>query len=679
MTIRSPLEIVRRAAGAGRGWVVSLKGTLDERLSHSGFVEGLDTAVVFDLDGVTRVTSFGVRDWVHGLKALQADTYAFINCRPSLVSQFNMVAKFGGKGTLVSLFAPYSCDECGAEKEVLIDLRLDHQKVARGEVPVVDCDACSSKTEFDDWPSQYFAYAASRPRPALPPRLRQLVEWASRGTTNRTPGEDAEGVVTTVEVASDGNVIVKRYLEGSEGYVLFDMRGVTNASPEGLAALFASLDPSKHYLLGCVPIEHFGAFRAFGNATPLAVIASVLLRAPCMACGETRPVELDNAQLAEACTKGATTLVCPYCGAREEWAPPAAIAMSGAGVFLRHVAERLATPNIARLIAAGWAVERSTQFYGDFEKLKRLGTGGMAEVFLARKRGPEGFQKDAVLKLILPSLAEDQTVIAMFLQEARVAALISHPNVVQTYDLGRKGETYFITMEYVDGWDLAAVLKTLQRRHLAMPIAIACRVVSDICAGLQAAHSLRARDGESLGVVHRDVSPHNVLLSHEGMVKLTDFGVAKVTRSVVQSEPGLPKGKMSYMAPEQLFDDQDETGPSTDVFGAGIVLFECLTGSPSLPPRERLRHGAGHPAGRGATRVDASPRRAARPRRDRGARDRTRFRRTLCERERVPRGPRGGARRDGRHHHAERYRAMARGAHGRGSEHRAQHRPGAVG
>jgi serine/threonine protein kinase len=219
----------------------------------------------------------------------------------------------------------------------------------------------------------------------------------------------------------------------------------------------------------------------------------------------------------------------------------------------------------------------STQQFGKYVLQRRLAEGGMAEVFLAKQTGMEGFEKLVVVKRILPQLCSDDSFVKMFLNEARVAARLNHPNVVQIFDLGKLGEQYFIAMEYVHGEDLRTLIKTADERKRRPNHGLACRVLADTLAGLHYAHTRVGADGKPLGLVHRDVSPQNVLVTYEGSVKLVDFGIAKATREVgaAQTQAGLLKGKYAYMAPEQARGQKLDA--RSDVFCIGVLLWELTT------------------------------------------------------------------------------------------------------
>ena len=203
----------------------------------------------------------------------------------------------------------------------------------------------------------------------------------------------------------------------------------------------------------------------------------------------------------------------------------------------------------------------------------------MAEVFLARAEGPGGFSKQLVVKRILPHLVSDPSFVAMFLGEARLAALLNHPNVVQTFDFGEAGGAYFLTMEFIDGPNLRTVLDAARAgRGPPLSQALSARVVASCCEGLAYVHALAdPQTGAPLGLVHRDISPENLLVSRTGVVKVVDFGIAKAVGQANKTKTGAVKGKLSYMAPEQL--SSETLDGRADVYALGVVLYELLTGA----------------------------------------------------------------------------------------------------
>ncbi|HET7291103.1 MAG TPA: serine/threonine-protein kinase, partial [Vicinamibacteria bacterium] len=213
--------------------------------------------------------------------------------------------------------------------------------------------------------------------------------------------------------------------------------------------------------------------------------------------------------------------------------------------------------------------------YGPYTLLERIATGGMAEVFKAKRTGVEGFEKVVAVKRILHHLSDNKEFVEMFIDEAKVVAGLGHPNIVQIFDLGKLDETYFIAMEYVHGRDLRTILRRAKDRGLRVPLDLAAYAVSRVCAALDHAHKRKDDQGRPLKIVHRDVSPQNILISFEGDVKLTDFGIAKAAHKATSTDKGALRGKLLYMSPEQASGLPMDR--RSDVFSVGIVLYEMIT------------------------------------------------------------------------------------------------------
>ncbi len=213
---------------------------------------------------------------------------------------------------------------------------------------------------------------------------------------------------------------------------------------------------------------------------------------------------------------------------------------------------------------------------GKYKLVRLIASGGMAEVYLARQAGAAGFEKLVCLKRILPHLARDKQFVEMFLNEARLAARLDHPNIVSILDLGEANGNYFIAMEFIDGPSLRAAAKRALERGERLPIPEIVKIVSMAAAGLHYAHELTDAGGKPLGLVHRDISPDNVLVHRNGAAKVVDFGIAKAANSSSSTRTGTLKGKVAYMPPEQLRGDPLDR--RTDVFALGVVLYELLAG-----------------------------------------------------------------------------------------------------
>jgi len=216
------------------------------------------------------------------------------------------------------------------------------------------------------------------------------------------------------------------------------------------------------------------------------------------------------------------------------------------------------------------------QTLGGYRILSHLTKGGMGSLYVARKDGPGGFQRDVVLKVVHQELSIDDEFVRLFLQEARLSALIRHPNVVHVEDLGQQGRTYFIVMELFDGVSLSRVLKRMRKREREFPVPVAVYVGRCVADGLHAAHRTTDRQGRALEIVHRDATPHNILVGRDGHVKLIDFGIAKARNATVYTQKGMVRGKIAYLAPEQVWGKAVDR--RTDIYALGALMYEMLAG-----------------------------------------------------------------------------------------------------
>src|SRR5262245_16678974 len=223
--------------------------------------------------------------------------------------------------------------------------------------------------------------------------------------------------------------------------------------------------------------------------------------------------------------------------------------------------------------------------FGKYTLIKKIGTGGMAEVFLARTTVAQGLNKTLVIKKIHTAYARSRQFVAMFVDEAKIALGLNHPNIIQVFDFGAVGDTFFLAMEYVEGLDLLRLLQEAAKARLRLPYGLSAYIVQQLAKGLDYAHRKTDEFGQPLAIVHRDISPQNVLLSWDGGVKIVDFGIARARD--VHEEEGVIKGKFAYMSPEQARGEPVDC--RSDVFAAGIVLYELVCARP-------LFHGKGKEA-----------------------------------------------------------------------------------
>jgi serine/threonine protein kinase len=213
--------------------------------------------------------------------------------------------------------------------------------------------------------------------------------------------------------------------------------------------------------------------------------------------------------------------------------------------------------------------------YGPYHLVEKVASGGMAEVFRAKRTGVEGFEKVLAVKRILPHLSDNKEFVDMFVDEAKMVAGLTHPSIVQIFDLGKIERTYFIAMEYVHGRDLRTILRRAKDKGIRVPLDLSVLIVSRVCAALEYAHRKKDEAGRSLKIVHRDISPQNILIAFEGDVKLTDFGIAKATTKATSTDRGALRGKLLYMSPEQAWGKLMDK--RSDIFSLGVVFYEMIT------------------------------------------------------------------------------------------------------
>lgn len=214
--------------------------------------------------------------------------------------------------------------------------------------------------------------------------------------------------------------------------------------------------------------------------------------------------------------------------------------------------------------------------FGKYIILRRLAVGGFGEIFLARQTGAAGFDRPVILKRLLPDLAEDEEAIASFLEEARIAATLNHPNIVAIYEVSELRGAPFIAMEYIDGETVAAILTALQKAKGRISFPVAARIIHDAAVALHHAHEARGREGRPLGLIHRDVSPQNLMVRSDGVTKVVDFGIAKLADRTQRTAAGALKGKLRYMSPEQL--RGEALDHRADQFSLGVTFWEMCTG-----------------------------------------------------------------------------------------------------
>ena len=601
-------------ASDGDAGLLTIAGLVDERFAGFGDVGAIKTLVI-DVSGIERMTSFGVRQWLRGMDALPkslTDIYLF-GCPTFFVDQLNMVLNFAGTCKVLTVLAPYTCPSCGVESSETIDVLALRSTLAK-DPPEKTCSKCGGKLQFDEMPESYFAFATKCGALSLQPAAARILAtrglYASSDTASEKPPKVIKlihGSVTYFHIVGTIGALFRArpFLVGAEGEVVIDLAEVTRFELGGqkewrrlikslasqvssitlvdvgetlLSAAGDTLSLARHIAVASllVPFECQECHRVSQESENLATMnwPIKIEDRVCTTCGGTRRSKLSMDSLAPL-QKASTRPLPASAKVVESRSELLSRALTDANVAQAGVNERQTTVNDTVL--------------GNYRIIRRLSAGGMAEVFLAKQIGFGGFEKPVAIKRIQNKLLENRhQTIELFLNEAKIAGRLTHPNIVQVLDVGEEGGALYLAMEFVHGRDLRDVVKTLQKQDAVMPLAEALYVAREVAKALHYAYWSNDMSGKRLSVVHRDVSPHNVILGYDGTVKLLDFGVAM--SAITENAQSLIVGKWTYMSPETTLHGQ--TDHRSDLFSLGVILYLLCSGQnpfTGAEPKEIVR------------------------------------------------------------------------------------------
>ncbi len=597
--------------------LVNVVGLVDEHFRGFGNFGDATRTVILDVSGMTRMTSFGVRQWLKGMDALPksiAELY-LLGCPTFFVDQLNMVLNFGGAAQVLTVVAPYTCPSCGVESGETIDVLADRAALAKGGTPAKECTRCGGQLEFDETPESYFSFVSKYAASSLPAATATLLASQGLYTAVDVGSEKppriiklVHGVVTYFRIiGSVGSMFRARpLLVGAEGEVVIDLAEVDRFDPLGQGEWRRLLKTLANQVPAVTIVDIDDSFLAVaGDSIAIArniAVWSVRVPYRCDDCGRVsaQSYELEGASWPFHFAEH----VCSTCGGvtqsvlpserlalvqKASNTPPAA---SVKVIKQREeiLSRALTDANVAQA-GEGATASLSTDdtILGKYKIVRRLSEGGMAEVFLAKQVGIGGFEKPVALKRIQRQLLETRHLaIDMFLNEAKIAGRLMHPNIVQVLDVGEVGGALYLAMEYVRGKDLREIIKELRQQRSRMQLGDACFIVREVAQALHHAYWSTDMAGNRLSVVHRDVSPHNIIISFDGTVKLLDFGVAM--SSVTEQSETMVVGKSMYMSPEHT--TNQNVDHRSDLFSLGIVLYLLCTGTmpfSGADPREIIR------------------------------------------------------------------------------------------
>ena len=579
--------------------LVTVSGLIDERFPGFGDLPAVKTAVI-NVAGIHRMNSFGVRQWLNAMDAVPksiTDMY-LLGCPTVFVDQLNMVLNFGGQAKVLTAIAPYMCPACQIESAETIDVLANRATLTR-EAPQKYCSQCGGRLEFDETPQSYFTFATKYGATSVQPAAAALLQAQRLYVSADAPVERPPRIIKLVHgavtyfriIGSIGSMFRARpLLVGAEGEVVIDLAEVDRFDPSGQKEWRRLIKSLAAQVTSVTLVDVNEAFLGIAGDT-LTIARNVSLASLLVpyACVDCRRVAHESEALLGMKWPTFEDRVCSTCGGTTrcqlssaamvpfQKASTAAPPASAKVVELRNelLSRALTDANVAQ---AGGSVTVTTGdvVLGKYQIVRRLSQGGMAEVFLAKQIGIGGFEKAVAIKRIQNKLLESRhRAIELFLNEAKIAARLTHPNIVQVLDVGEDSGALFLAMEYVHGKDLRDLVKKLQKDHGVMPLAEACYVIREVALALHYAYWSTDMSGKRLSVVHRDVSPHNVILGYDGTVKLLDFGVAM--SAITEHEKQLIVGKWTYMSPETTTTGQSDH--RSDLFSLGVVLYLLCSGA----------------------------------------------------------------------------------------------------
>nr|WP_217440746.1 MULTISPECIES: serine/threonine-protein kinase [unclassified Myxococcus] len=579
---------------------VRIAGVIDETFPLTSTHPELTGLLVVDLGRVERISSFGVRRWIEFAAKLPPGALGLyvVHAPPVVVDQLNMVEGFAGVARVLSVLAPYTCRTCNEDRMRVVNLVDEAQVIAEERAPEHTCPVCSNPLEFADLPSEFFDYARRQQFGTVDPVVMRYLRASMPTEQSELPQhlKIVQDDVTFISLASTlkGDLNVRRLASGLEGRAAFDFSHVSKVEPEALPKLEQVLDTAAQgaqVVLCRVPPPVLAVLARSSKLMP-GRLATLWLPCECRNCGQVSHQRIQAHEYLAQLRAHQTTISieCPICGGSAQVPHMPQLQGFLARVQLtdrplediealepRALSQYLfGSTNIDPQANKGSPTDISNSLGSTkLNIIRRLGQGGMAEVFLAKQVGVKGFEKFVVMKKILPQFAQNPEFVDMLFAEARANARLTHPNVVQTFDVGVSDGVAYILMEYVRGPDMKRLVNELRRKGMALPLEHALRIVAEVAAGLHYAHAYVDPAGIPHPVVHRDVSPHNVLISLDGAIKLSDFGIAKVAGEE-NTQAGVLKGKISYISPEAA--SGRTLDARNDVFALGVVLFELLTG-----------------------------------------------------------------------------------------------------
>ncbi|MEZ0310765.1 MAG: serine/threonine protein kinase [Myxococcota bacterium] len=545
--------------------------------------------LILDLSRVSGVSSFGVREWVRAVRESAEKTRIwYVAASPRMTDQFNMIAGFDGGGTLLSFYGNYLCPECNNETPAMFDVQLDAASFTSDNAPVRQCRICGRHAELDDIPEALFEYAGSHPVSEVAPDVAAFLKgpqyWAEVAPGDRFAIRKLRAAdATTYDIHGIIDVGFSLDSVSSElgDVVSLSLPHVQHIDPTSGTArwieVVGKLKRDRKVRLVAVPPVFLRRVMDSSAMVAGCEISSVVYPTKCAQCQYKALLQIDPRNAFDQTTLARTK--CRNCNGgplltRCDFSDITAMhnfvlrSRSASVGRPEHAAPREAPSERQESDLPAFLAQSSPSRY---EPLCKIGEGGMSDVYLVRQHGAVGFRRLVVIKVIRSEFLTDDRLVRMFIDEARLAARLDHPNIIRVHDLGRGGGAFFMVMDFLHGRSVSEALFQTAKQNVTWPPALAATIVADLCSALARAH---IPDASGKALVHRDVTPANVILRFDGLVKLIDFGLAGYQHFAKDaSRAGQVVGNFAYLAPEAL--NEQEATPQLDIWGAGLILA-CL-------------------------------------------------------------------------------------------------------
>lgn len=567
-----------------QGALIQLNGRIDETFDVATLFNATPKTLIFDLEGVSQITSFGIQAWRTAMSTLNCSELLFINVQPAMMTQFNSVPLFAGKGHIITFLAPYRCHACQIDVSRVIDLRFESNAVTQESPPEVMCPQCQRMADFDDIPDLYFLYVSRTQVPVLSHTALSLLREYTLSPSPIRVSKEIIGNCTVVWLAGSFTYVrtLRRFLEGAEGDTLLFAEELTDVTAHTSHEFLKVLgNINVPVWLSAVPDSFLKATHLMPSNVHLLSVRTELI---CNACQTPHrrilTLPLVSGKSPDLCPVHATPLYLPLseehikASQNVNAGPPQHVIALIAEAANRPFPSIHASPLLKK---KEFVKPSDSNPFGKYVLVEQLGKSHLMEVFKARLRDGDPPDSFVVVKRAIDSLKGDHGFTQTFLTEQEMVVRLRHPNIARVLDFGEVESRAFLVSEYLEGVSLRTALAHSKKTQTPMSLALSLYVIREIAAALNAAHTLHKETSSRVPLIHRELSPHSVFLTMDGTVKVNDFGLGR-SADLAQFTPAYASaGRLTYLAPEQIRSTASISDVRVDIFPVGLIFYYCAT------------------------------------------------------------------------------------------------------